>query len=456
VATVCVGAFMGQLDASIVTLSFPTLQRVFHAGVTSVAWVGLTYLLVLVALVPAVGRFSDMAGRKLVYTYGFGVFIAGSALCGLSPSLPALVAFRAFQALGAAMLQANSVAIIYLAMPEESLGRGIGIQGAAQALGLALGPTIGGALLGVGGWRLIFLVNVPVGIGGLVTAWFLIPRSRHLDRRVPFDWTGLIMFVPAVAALLLAISFGETLGWVSAPIVALAAGAAVLGTGFVRRERATGAPMIDLSLFSRKGFSAGTGSGLLSYLVLFGVMFAVPFYLARAAGEPPVRAGLELTVLPAAIGLAAPLAGRLSDRVGARPLTVGGMLLAAAGLLLLGLARGGTAVFLAELAVVGIGIGAFTPSNNSSIMASAPREQSGQAAGVLNMTRGLGTALGLALTALVYRVAGGEGRGGAHVSHAFTASAVFLAAVALLSAAVATGSESSGRSQQRPGEMEAT
>ena len=151
VATVCAGAFMGQLDASIVTLALPSLQQAFHASLAAVTWVGLSYLLVLVAAVTAVGRLSDMVGRKLIYTYGFGVFIIGSALCGLAPDLVVLDGSRALQAIGAAMLQANSVAIIYLAVPSSSLGRAIGVQGAAQALGLALGPAAGGLLLAAAG-----------------------------------------------------------------------------------------------------------------------------------------------------------------------------------------------------------------------------------------------------------------------------------------------------------------
>ena len=143
VATVCVGAFMGQLDASIVTVAFPTLQRNFDAGGGSVEWVALSYLLVLVCAVTAVGQFADMAGRKLLYTYGFAVFTLASVACGLAPNLLALDGFRVVQALGAAMLQANSVALIATAMPPGKLGRGIGVQGAAQALGLALGPTVG-------------------------------------------------------------------------------------------------------------------------------------------------------------------------------------------------------------------------------------------------------------------------------------------------------------------------
>ena len=143
VAAVCIGAFMGQLDASIVTVALPTLQRTFDATVSEVTWVGLSYLLVLVATVTAVGRFSDMWGRKLLYIYGFVLFTGASLLCGLAPNLGALCGFRALQALGAAMLQANSLAIIVLVMPGRALGRAIGLQGTAQALGLALGPSVG-------------------------------------------------------------------------------------------------------------------------------------------------------------------------------------------------------------------------------------------------------------------------------------------------------------------------
>ena len=248
-ATVCIGAFMNQLDASIVTVAFPTLQHSFHASLGAVTWVGLSYLLVLVGLVTGVGRMADMVGRKLLYMYGFVVFIVASALCGLAPSLAALDGFRALQGVGAAMIQANSVAIVVLALPKHKLGRGIGIQGAAQALGLALGPTIGGLLIALGGWRLIFFVNVPAGVIGTVMAWYLIPRSRHLQPRVPFDWLGLGLFFPAVAAFLSAVSFGNSAGWTSPVIIGLFLAALALGATFVHRERRARAPMLDLTLF---------------------------------------------------------------------------------------------------------------------------------------------------------------------------------------------------------------
>jgi EmrB/QacA subfamily drug resistance transporter len=438
VATVCIGAFMGQLDASIVTLAFPTLRHDFGASLASVQWVGQAYLLTLIGLLPAVGRYADMIGRKLLYTYGFVIFILGSALCGLAPALPALIGFRVLQGIGAAMLQANSVAIITGAVPRNRLGRAIGIQGTAQAAGLALGPAAGGLLLSLGGWRLIFFVNVPVGLAGTVLAWFLLPRSRHLAARARFDWAGLGLFLPAACALLLAISYGGRDGWSSVPITGGFAIAAVLLGAFIRRERRAAAPMVDLALFRRVPFSAGIASGLLSYLVLFGVLTVVPFYLETARHARPASAGLQLLALPLGLAVAAPVAGRLADRLGARPLTIGGMAATAAALAVSVLLRGQAWAFLPALAIAGIGLGVFTPPNNAAIMGSAPACQSGMASGILNMTRGLGTSLGLALAGLAYTL--GAGQGNATPAGAVTGyddAAVFLTVVAALAALIA-------------------
>jgi EmrB/QacA subfamily drug resistance transporter len=430
VAAVCVGAFMGQLDASIVTVALPTLQRTFDVSVGAVTWVGLSYLLVLVATVTAVGRFADMWGRKLLYVYGFVIFTLASVLCGLAPGLGALCGFRALQAVGAAMLQANSLAIIVLVVPGRALGRAIGLQGAAQALGLALGPSVGGLLLAAGGWRLIFFVNIPFGVFGAVAAILLVPRSRDLMARVRFDWTGLGIFFPAVAALLSAITFGAEQGWSSAVIVGLFVAAAVLVVLFVWHERRDRDPMLDLRLFRSAQFSTGIISGVGSYLVMFGVLLLVPFYLERGEGFGSARSGLELMAMPLAFGVIAPFAGRLADRVGARPLTSGGMAIVAAALLLLGALDPSTNGFLILLAAVGVGLGLFTSPNNASIMGAAPGHQAGMASGVLNMTRGTGTALGLALTGSIFVVAGGDSGGATAAQHAFSTTAYVLAAIA--------------------------
>ncbi len=434
VAAVCIGALMGQLDASIVTVALPTLQRSFHASVGAVTWVGLSYLLVLVATVTAVGRFADMWGRKLLYVYGFVLFVVASAACGLAPDLVTLCLFRAVQAVGAAMLQANSLAIIVLCVPGRSLGRAIGLQGAAQALGLALGPTVGGLLLAAGGWRWIFFVNVPFGIVGTVAALTLVPRSVNLAARVRFDWRGLALFFPTVVALLSALSFGATRGWGSPLIITLFGAAAVLAVTFYLAERRDRDPMLDLGLLARPRFAFGIASAVGAYLVMFGVLLLVPFYLERGLGLSAERAGLELMAMPVAFGLVAPFAGRLADRTGARSLTVSGMALVAAGLFALGAARPGTVGLALLLGAVGVGLGLFTSPNNAAIMGAAPEHQSGMASGVLNMSRGVGTSLGLALTGLIFTVAGGDGHGAAH---AFSVTAYVLAAVALGAGAIA-------------------
>ena len=447
VAAVCIGAFMGQLDASIVTVALPTLQRTFHTSVGAVAWVGLSYLLVLVACVTAVGRLADMWGRKLLYVYGFAVFVIGSALCGLAPSLGILIACRVLQAVGATMLQANSVAIIVIAVPRVSLGKAIGIQGAAQAIGLALGPSVGGLLLAVGGWRLLFMVNVPFGVLGVLAGLTFIPRSLKLSERVPFDYKGLALFFPAVVAVLSAISFGNSYGWTSPLIIGLVVLGLCLGASFVIWERRTHDPMLDVSLFRRAQFRSGITSGLLSYLVMFGVLLLVPFYFERSLGLGAARAGLELMMMPLALGIVAPFAGRAADRLGARPLTAGGMSMVAIGLFALGALRPTTLGFLGLLGLIGVGLGCFTPPNNASIMGSVPEHQAGVASGVLNMTRGMGTALGLALSALVFDLAGGTSPASLTVDHAFSVTAWFLAGAAALAAVVAVTAEQGPLSQ---------
>ena len=181
VSVVCFGAFMGQLDASIVTITFPAMEREFSAPVAAVQWVSLVYLLGLIAMLAPAGRLGDAVGRKLVYTYGFAVFTVASAACGLAPSLGALVALRLIQAIGAAMLQANSVALVTTSAPKVRMRFALGVQAGAQAVGLALGPTLGGLLTATVGWRAVYWVNVPVGIVAVVAGRYLLPRTRQFS-----------------------------------------------------------------------------------------------------------------------------------------------------------------------------------------------------------------------------------------------------------------------------------
>lgn len=439
VATVCIGAFMGQLDASIVTLALPQMGRDLHATVGAVEWVALAYLLVLVAAVTPVGHLADRIGRKLLYVYGFAVFTAGSALCGLAPSLALLIAARILQAIGAAMLQANSVALITEAVPRPMLARAIGVQGTAQALGLALGPALGGALLALGGWRLIFLVNLPAGALGFSLGWLLLPRSRHKRARSgPADRLGAPVLALAVGGPLLYLSLADRDGYAS-PILLLAlAGGVLAACLFTVHERRHPAPMLDLSILRQRALSAGLSSGLVSYLILFGALFVVPYYL-YAHGVDPALAGLRLAVLPVAIGIAAPIAGRLVGRLGDRPLTAGGLLLAGLGLLVVALWQNGVGL-LGGLAVIGVGIGAFTPANNATIMSAAPIGHTGLVGGLLNMTRGLGTALGVAIAAALYTAAAGvSGANAANAGPTAADAGLRVALLGLAAGALATG-----------------
>jgi MFS family permease len=264
-----------------------------------------------------------------------------------------------------------------------------------------------------------------------VAAVLLVPRSRNLVERVRFDWIGLALFFPAVVALLCGISLGASYGWGSAPIVGSFVIAGILGVAYFWHQRREQDPMLDLGLFRNAQFSTGIASGMGSYLVMFGVLLLVPFYLERGLGFGTARSGLELMAMPLAFGVVAPFAGRLADRVGARPLTVAGMAVVAVGLIVMGATRPSTPWFLVLLALVGVGMGIFTSPNNASVMGAVPGEHAGVGSGVLNMTRGMGTALGLALTGSVFTVAGGESGGMAGASHAFTVTAYLLGGVAV-------------------------
>ncbi len=388
VGAVCVGAFMGQLDVSIVTLALPHIGASLNASAGEVRWVSLSYLLVLACTLIPVGRLADRLGRKLLYTQGFAVFTVGSLLCGLAPNLDWLIAARVLQALGAALLQANSIALITQSLPSRSLARGLGVQGAAQAIGLALGPAIGGLLIALGGWRLIFFVNLPAGVLGIVLARLLLPRSRTLDK----------------------------------------------------------SPEADRRPFDRPVLALGLASAMASYTVMFGVLYVVPYYLA-AADTPVALAGLELAALPLALGLVAPLAGRLSDRFGARAITGAGLLLAALGLAALALRHTGAGLPLG-LALVGAGMGAFTPVNNATVMRAGPRSRAGLLSGVLNTTRTLGTALGVAVAGALYTAAVDARSSSSPLDAAGHGVSVTLLALAAIALAVAVAQRIEARGAQ--------
>ena len=392
VAAVCLGAFMGQLDASIVTLTFPALSRQFDASLAGVQWVSLSYLLTLVALLVPVGRLADAAGRKLVYLYGFAVFTAASAACGFADSLPLLVGLRVVQAVGAAMLQANSVALVTTSSPRGSMRAALGVQAAAQAIGLALGPTLGGVLVAGVGWQWVFWVNVPIGLIAIAAGRYLLPRTRQRTALRRIDGAGIALLGASSTPLLLGLS---ALSGLDAPlwvVVTLFVAAVAAGVGFVLRQRSATEPMVDLNLLRDRVIAGGLVAAMLGYLVLFGPLVLVP-----VLGGSVVRAGFVLTSLPVGFALAATFGGsRWTDR----PRSLAGGLLCVAALIPLCLLPLTDVVLAIALAVLGIGLGLFTPANNAAVMAAIPAASSGVGGGLVNVARGLGTTLGVALVTL--------------------------------------------------------
>ena len=404
VGAVCIGAFMGQVDASIAQLVLPELRRGFHEPVRAVAWVSIAYLLVVTAMLPIVGRLSDILGRKLLYCGGFLVFVVGSGLCGLAPNLDLLIGARVLQALGATLMMANSVAIIVATAGPERRGRALGVQSAAQAVGLSAGPALGGFLISVLGWRWVFWVNVPVGLIGAGIALLVLPRTEQTWNRGRFDLIGAILLVPALALLLLALNqAGRPIGspLLLGPVVV---GLALL-IAFVYRQLHVQSPLIEPALFRNAVFVAGNLAGLLSYAILFSAFFVMPFVLERVYGDSPLMAGFRLTAIPVALAIAAPISGALYDRMGGRLLRVAGTLTLLASSLMLAYMLGAGAsrliLLIGLLALLGAGQGLFTAPNNSEVMGAAGAGETGQAGGLLQMFRTFGMSLGISLASVI-------------------------------------------------------
>jgi len=420
VGTVCFGAFMGQLDASIVTVAFPALQRQFAAHLAAVQWVSLAYLLALTALLVPVGRWSDRAGRKLFYLYGFIVFAGASAACAFAPSLGVLIALRVVQAAGAAMLQANSVALVVTSVPQARRRAALGIQAAAQAIGLAAGPVTGGLLVASFGWRWVFLLNLPVGLIAVVAGLFLLPRTRGLAGNVPAraagraDLAGMALLAGSATAGMLAVSALSGLDW-PAWVLAGSVATAVLGTVILwRHERRVAAPLLDFPALRASGAARALCGALCSYLVLFGPLVLIP-QAVTARGGSALAAGLLLTSLPVGFGLTAVAADRVlgtrwTNR--ARCAAGGGLAAGCAAALVAGVtllaAPGSRPGFSSPafvacallLGLLGAGLGLYTPANNAEIMAVLPARDAATAGGMVNMARGIGTALGVVAVTL--------------------------------------------------------
>jgi EmrB/QacA subfamily drug resistance transporter len=396
----CVGGFMGQVDASIVQLALPTLGHVFDATLESVSWVALAYLIGVAAFLPIFGQLCQMFGRKLLYIIGFVVFTVASALCGFAPDLPTLVAFRFLQGVGGAMAAANSLALIIAATDKSLRAPALGMYAAAQAVGISAGPVVGGLLIGTLGWPWVFWMNVPFGLILIVAGWLILPITAQQNRNQTFDWRGAVLLAPALTFAVLALNQVSAWGPTSPALLGSVGAAIVLIFLFLRHERVSRSPLIDLALLDEPAFLAGALACALSYAMLYGMFFLASFALVRGYEESAIAAGLKLAIIPISLGIVAPFAGGLADRVGTRLLSIAGMAICFVALLAL------TAIVMQPIAnlwigalglvAFGAGLGLFIAPNTHATINVAPANLSGVAGSLLNLMRILGTVAGVA------------------------------------------------------------
>lgn len=401
--TVALGTFMATLDSSIVNISLPTILTHFRSDLATIQWVVLAYLLTVTSLLLTFGRLADIWGRKKVYTLGFGIFTVGSLASGLSPTPAALIVARIVQAIGAAMIQANGLAITSAVFPGPERGRALGINGTVVATGTTLGPAIGGVLVGAFGWQSIFFVNLPVGLVGIAMAVAILEEGRISTRRegasARFDPLGALLVSVGLITLLLALNRGAAVGWRSGQILGFFAIAVASFVAFIVVERRVVAPILDLALFRLRAFATGSLAALCSFLAISTNAFLMPFFLQLVLGFSPARAGLLLIPTSLTLAIVSPLSGSLSDRLGARTLSSIGLGISAVALFLLGglSADAHYAEVLFRLILLGIGIGIFNSPNTAAVFGSVPRDRYGTVGGFLSMVRNTGQVVGVAI-----------------------------------------------------------
>lgn len=401
-AALLVGGIMGPIDASVVNVSMPVIRQDFGVSLTAVSWVAMAYMLVLGTLLLTFGRLGDMVGHKKIFLFGVGLFTAASALCAAAPGLWWLVAARALQALGAGMYMAVAAAIITAVFPRSERGRALGLNGMTIAAGLALGPSLGGTLTAFFGWRSIFLINIPIGVIALYWCSRRLPTLSPGSRQ-RFDVVGATLALLGLGSLLIFASHGQEWGWTSLRSLAWLLTAVIASTAFIWVEQRTPQPMLDLTLFRHRVFSAANGASLLNFVAQYCMVFLTPFYLQRNLGLHPAQTGLVMTASPLVVLSTAPFSGALSDRIGTRGLAFAGLCTASLAMFLMS-TLGPTAapVDVAwRLAIFGLGMGVFQSPNNSAVMGAAPRHRLGVASAVLSTVRNVGMVLGIALAGAV-------------------------------------------------------
>jgi EmrB/QacA subfamily drug resistance transporter len=411
------GTLMATLDISAVNIALPTLSRTFALPLTTVEWVVIAYVLTITGTLLAFGRLADRVGRRRVYAIGLAIFGAASLLCALAPSIPLLIAARALQGLGAAMMTANSAAILISSFPAAERGRALGVFGAVVGVGLALGPPIGGVLVGHLSWRWIFLVNVPLAAiaQGLVRS--RVPADPPPSARAPLELPAAALWCGALVLLMLGLSRAPTHGAGDSMAWAGVIGGLLLLVVFLGIERSSRDPLLPLPIMiGPVGYAACLT--LIGQAISIAIGIHMPLYLEDVLGFDAARSGRWMAVLPLTALLLAPAAGRWADAIGSRPVAMLGMSIATIGLIVLSSlgASPGTAHLIGGMALIGGGLGLFTVPNASSLLSAAPGSRLGIVSGLQATMRNLGITVGTAATAAI--VASRAARAGSLASHA--------------------------------------
>jgi len=397
-AAMSLGYGVVQLDVTIVNTALNSIGSALGGGVSELQWVVSTYTIAFASFILTAGALGDRIGAKKVFMAGFTVFTAASLACALAPTSVFLIAARAVQGLGAAILVPNSLALLSHAYPDDKeRGRAVGTWAAGASLALTAGPLVGGGLIVLFGWRSIFLVNLPIGLVGLWLTWRYATDTTRTQHEL--DLPGQAAAIGLLGILAGAIIEGGRVGWSNIWVLAGFVAFAALTALFLLQERRARQPMLPLSLFAHRMFALTSGVGLLVNVAFYGLIFVLSLYFQQIDGWSPLATGLAFVPMMGAVLPVNLVAPRLTERFGAPAVIAAGALIAAAGCLaLLGIARDTSYwAICAQLLAMGGGLGMLVPPLTSTLLGSVEKSRSGVAAGVLNSTRQTGSVLGVAL-----------------------------------------------------------
>jgi len=400
---------LASLGTSSANVGLPALAQAFDAPFPQVQWIVLAYLLGITTCVVGAGRLGDMSGRRRLLLAGIALFTAASALCGLAPALWLLVAARAAQGVGAAVMMALSMAFVGDILPRDRTGSAMGLLGTMSAVGTALGPTLGGALIAGLSWRAVFLVNLPLGLLAMALACRHLPADQpRAVERPRFDVAGTLLLAAALAAYALAMTLGR--GRFGALNAGLLLAAAVGAWLFLRVEARAASPLVRPAMLRTPGLGAGLATNALVSTVMMATLVVGPFYLTQALGLGAAAAGLAMSAGPLVSAACGVPAGRLVDRYGAGWIARAGLAVAAVGAALLAAmpAALGMAGYIAPIAVLTMGYAVFQAANNTGVMAAIGAQQRGLVSGMLNLSRNLGLVTGASVMGAVFALGAGS------------------------------------------------